>query len=77
MGLDIGHPVAEPGNRRCGERVLVDTVGVEQPVMHACGHDVHITSLVGAARQLHARRGRWSGTLVLIAQPASPRARTR
>ena len=47
-----------------------DASGTEQPVMHACGHDVHITSLVGAARQLAARRGNWSGTLVLIAQPA-------
>ena len=44
--------------------------GTEQPVMHACGHDVHITALVGTARQLVARRGNWSGTLVLIAQPA-------
>ena len=48
----------------------VDSAGVEQPVMHACGHDVHITALVGTARQLVARRDRWSGTLVLIAQPA-------
>jgi amidohydrolase len=44
--------------------------GSEQPVMHACGHDVHITALVGAARQMIARRASWSGTLVLIAQPA-------
>src|SRR5918992_142733 len=48
----------------------VDASGTEQPVMHACGHDVHITSLVGAARQMIARRRDWSGTLVLIAQPA-------
>ncbi|MDB5668482.1 MAG: amidohydrolase [Alphaproteobacteria bacterium] len=48
----------------------VDAAGVEQPVMHACGHDVHITALVGAARQMRARRANWSGTLVLIAQPA-------
>jgi len=48
----------------------VDAAGVEQPVMHACGHDVHITALVGAARQMIARRANWSGTLVLIAQPA-------
>jgi hippurate hydrolase len=48
----------------------VDASGVEQPVMHACGHDVHITALVGAARQMRDRRDRWSGTLVLIAQPA-------
>ncbi|MGQ0590927.1 MAG: amidohydrolase [Sphingosinicella sp.] len=44
--------------------------GTEQPVMHACGHDVHITALVGAARQMIARRANWAGTLVLIAQPA-------
>jgi hippurate hydrolase len=47
-----------------------DPAGVEQPVMHACGHDVHITALVGAARQMRARRANWSGTLILIAQPA-------
>ena len=44
--------------------------GVENYVMHACGHDVHITSLVGTARQMMERRDDWSGTLVLIAQPA-------
>jgi hippurate hydrolase len=48
----------------------VDVDGVEKPVMHACGHDVHITALVGTARQMMARRSNWSGTLVLIAQPA-------
>ena len=47
-----------------------DAAGTEQPVMHACGHDVHITAMVGTARQLIARRTNWSGTLVLIAQPA-------
>ena len=48
----------------------VDRDGVEKPVMHACGHDVHITALVGTARQMMNRRSHWSGTLVLIAQPA-------
>ncbi len=47
-----------------------DMAGVEQPVMHACGHDVHITAMVGTARQLAARRARWHGTLILIVQPA-------
>lgn len=50
-----------------------DITGEEQPVMHACGHDVHITALVGAARQLAARTDQWSGTLVLIVQPAEER----
>jgi amidohydrolase len=44
--------------------------GKEEPVMHACGHDVHITSLVGTARQMASRRDEWSGTLMLVAQPA-------
>jgi hippurate hydrolase len=38
--------------------------------MHACGHDVHITSLVGTARLMAASRDTWSGTLMLIGQPA-------
>ncbi len=44
--------------------------GVEMPVMHACGHDMHVTSLLGVARQLEARKAQWRGTLMLLAQPA-------
>lgn len=40
------------------------------PIMHACGHDVHMTSLVGTARRLAAMKNQWAGTLVLIGQPA-------
>ncbi|MGZ8364277.1 MAG: amidohydrolase, partial [Caulobacteraceae bacterium] len=47
-----------------------DEAGTKRPVMHACGHDVHITSLIGAARQLAERRDEWSGAVVLVAQPA-------
>ena len=41
--------------------------------MHACGPDVHITSFVGTARMLSHLRDQWSGTLVMIGQPAEER----
>jgi hippurate hydrolase len=41
--------------------------------MHACGHDVHMTSLVGAARYLAAHKDQWRGTLMLVGQPAEER----
>ena len=42
------------------------TVGV----MHACGHDLHMTVLLGVAKEMAARKGQWRGTLMLIGQPA-------
>lgn len=51
----------------------VNINGVEMPVMHACGHDMHMTSLVGTARRLVAMRDQWSGTLMLVGQPAEER----
>ena len=47
--------------------------GAESPVMHACGHDVHITSMVGTARRLAALKDRWKGTILFIVQPAEER----
>jgi hippurate hydrolase len=47
--------------------------GVESPVMHACGHDTHITALLAAARRLAALKDRWKGTIVFIVQPAEER----
>jgi hippurate hydrolase len=44
--------------------------GQEVGVMHACGHDVHITTMIGTARALAATRAKWHGTLMLIGQPA-------
>ncbi len=51
----------------------VDITGIEQPVMHACGHDVHVTSMVGTARRLVAMRESWSGTVMFVGQPAEER----
>ncbi len=44
--------------------------GEAVPLMHACGHDIHMTVLIGVAQRLAALKQNWSGTLVLIAQPA-------
>src|SRR5215813_5381440 len=44
--------------------------GKDVGVMHACGHDIHMTSWVGTARVLASMKDRWQGTLVFIAQPA-------
>jgi len=47
--------------------------GKEVSVMHACGHDVHMSCWVGVARVLASMKDRWQGTLVFIAQPAEER----
>ena len=44
--------------------------GTETGVMHACGHDTHMAAWIGTAQQLAARKDQWSGTLVMILQPA-------
>ncbi len=48
----------------------VSKSGTESGIMHACGHDTHMSAWVGAARQLAATKANWSGTLVMILQPA-------
>jgi amidohydrolase len=47
-----------------------DGAGVSVGVMHACGHDIHMASWVGAATLLSRAKDRWKGTLVFIGQPA-------
>ncbi|WP_019928646.1 amidohydrolase [Nocardia sp. BMG111209] len=54
---------------------VTDEQGHEVPVMHACGHDMHTTCLLGAAAVLADRRSAWSGTLLLVFQPAEELAR--
>ena len=50
-------------------RTKSDT-GQDVSVMHACGHDIHITNMIGTARMLAQLKDRWHGTLILIGQPA-------
>ncbi|HEY0043360.1 MAG TPA: amidohydrolase [Allosphingosinicella sp.] len=48
----------------------VSASGTESGVMHACGHDTHMTAWIATARRMAALKGQWSGTLVMIGQPA-------
>ncbi len=51
----------------------VDVEGVEQPVMHACGHDIHMNVWLGTAKYLATHKKEWCGTLMMIGQPAEER----
>jgi hippurate hydrolase len=63
-------PVVEQTNLPFASKVRATArSGVETGVMHACGHDTHMTSFVGTARRLAAMKDQWSGTLVMILQP--------
>jgi len=70
-----GLPVQEKsGLENASRKKQVSPItGNEVFTMHACGHDVHITSLVGSARQMATRKDEWSGTLMLVVQPAEER----
>jgi amidohydrolase len=65
-----GLPVVEQTGLPYASKVrAVARSGVETGVMHACGHDTHMTSWLGTARRLAAMKDQWSGTLVMILQP--------
>jgi hippurate hydrolase len=65
-------PVAEQTGLAFASRVQAKDPrgGALVPVMHACGHDLHVTNLLASATFLAKQRALWSGTLVIIAQPA-------
>ena len=66
-----GLPVKEAtGLSYASTAIKKDRFGEEWPVMHACGHDIHMTTFLGTARELVANKDLWSGTLVMILQPA-------
>lgn len=66
-----GLPVEEKTGLAFASKVRATTRdGVESAVMHACGHDTHMAAWVGVARSLAASKSEWSGTLVMILQPA-------
>ena len=67
-------PVTEQTGWPGASKVRVTTKeGVETGVMHACGHDTHMTAWIGTARLMVANKDKWSGTLVMIGQPAEER----
>ena len=64
-------PVEEDTGLDYASRVrATNHAGESVPVMHACGHDTHVATLLAALRLLLAERGAWSGTLVAVFQPA-------
>ncbi|GIU29004.1 amidohydrolase [Shewanella schlegeliana] len=64
-------PITEETGKFYASKVTsLDTNNNEVGVMHACGHDIHMTSLVGTAQQLVVNKAHWQGTLMVVAQPA-------
>ncbi len=64
-------PIVEETGLPYASHVMTKTkAGIETGVMHACGHDVHTTVLIGTARAMAATRDKWHGTLMLVGQPS-------
>src|SRR4051794_36051736 len=67
-------PVAEQTGLPFASKVIGKLPdGKETPVMHACGHDTHITTWLATGRRLAAMKDQWSGTVVMILQPGEER----
>ena len=64
-------PIAEEtGTPYASHITTKNKSGEEVGVMHACGHDVHTTVLIGTARALAVNKGQWHGTLIVVGQPS-------
>jgi amidohydrolase len=64
-------PIVEETGVAYASRVRTkNAAGQDVGVMHACGHDVHVTTMIGTARALAATRAKWHGTVMLIGQPS-------
>src|SRR5688572_11850956 len=64
-------PVDEKTNLPYASKVTMkNDAGQEVKVMHACGHDIHLTSMLGTAKLMAELKNQWSGTLIIIGQPA-------
>ncbi|ACA87643.1 M20 metallopeptidase family protein [Shewanella woodyi] len=66
-GLPI---IEETGKSYASTVTTTDVAGKTVGVMHGCGHDIHMTSMIGAAEQLVKQKNNWKGTLMVVAQPA-------
>jgi amidohydrolase len=60
----------ETGLPYASKVVMKDFAGKDQPAMHACAHDMHVTGLIGTARVLASMKNHWAGTLIMIGQHA-------
>ncbi len=63
-------PMEEKTGLPYASKVTTPWNGAPTPVMHACGHDIHITSWLGTAETLLSMKNQWRGTLMFVAQPA-------
>ena len=63
-------PITERNDLPFASKVKVNYNGQETGVMHACGHDIHMSAWAGTARIMAEHKDRWRGTLMLVGQPA-------
>ena len=68
--MDCNAVKEETGLSYASNKTMTNGDGIEVPVMHACGHDAHVTWMLGTAKIMAALKNEWKGTLVFIGQPA-------